>query len=163
MADQTVSKRPVRWTIIVSILGAALLLVTCIATLGSLYLDVAGEKTAGTMENIADCTGGRTCFTAEISFTTKDGKTISYIPALQNDFIYEMHRIANLNNNSGKSGNAVDVHYFSSVPRLAKVSLNYHLEYANLLVWLFWGVFVSLIGMALNRSKPLVLDFSKRK
>ncbi|RIK30285.1 MAG: hypothetical protein DCC56_08090 [Anaerolineae bacterium] len=163
MADQTASKRSVRWTIIISILGAALLLVACIATLGSLYLDVAGEKTSGTLENVAKCSGSKTCFTAEISFTTNDGKTVSYKPALQNMFIYEMHRIANLNNNSGKSGNAVDVHYLASIPRLAKVSLNYHLEYVNLLVWFLWGGFVSLIGMALNRSKPLVLDFSKRK
>ncbi|MCC6300063.1 MAG: hypothetical protein IT314_12250 [Anaerolineales bacterium] len=163
METQSSAKRPVRWTIIISIVGALLLLFACAIAVGSLFLDFAGAKTSGAVKNVAVCSGARTCFTAEITFTTKDGETITYKPLLQNDELYEMHRIANLANNSGARGDAVDVHYFESYPRLAKVSLNYFLEYVNVLVWFFWGVFVSLIGLALNRSKPLVLNLRRGK
>ncbi len=163
MKNQPAAKRPVRWTILISIVGALLLLFTCVISAGSLFLDVAGAKTTGTLNNIAECSGSRTCFTAEISFTTKDGETISYLPLLQNSAIYEAHRIVNLTNEPGAGSRSVYVQYLESNPRLAKVSLNYHLEYVNVLIWFFWSAVVSLIGMAVNRSKPFVLDFRKRK
>ncbi len=130
---------------------------------GSLFLDFAGEEAPAVFENTAKCSGSQTCFTAQISFQTKAGETITYRPFMQNSTIYEIDRQIKLANNTSTSSKAVEVRYFESFPRFAKVKLSYFLEYSSVLVWLFWSVVVSLIGLITNRRKPLVLDFSKKK
>jgi len=139
-----------------------MLLFSCLIAVGSLFLDLAGSKTPAILENIAKCSGGETCFTAQISFDTSDGKSIEYLPLTQNDMIYEFDRQVKLANDTGASSKSVEVRYLESFPRLAKVHLSYYLEYWSVLVWLFWSVFVSLIGLALNRSKPIELNFRKK-
>ena len=163
MENQQTAKRTVRWTILISIAGVLMLLFTCALAAGSLFLDFAGGKSVGTLDNVADCSGSKTCFTARVTFQTNDSETVVYKPFLQNSTIYEMDRQIKLANHESSSSKAVDVRYFESYPRLAKVSLSFYLEYLNLLIWLFWSLVIAFIGWVTNRRKPIVLDFSKKK
>ena len=140
-----------------------MLLFTCAIAAGSLFLDLAGSKAPAVLENIAKCSGGETCFTAQISFETSDGETVAYLPLTQNSTIYEIDRVNKLASDTDTSSKSVEVRYFESFPCIVKVHLSYYLEYLTVLAWLFWSVVVSLIGMALNRSKPFVLNFRKKE
>jgi hypothetical protein len=140
-----------------------MLLFTCAVAAGSLFLDFAGEETSGTLENVATCSGSNTCFTAEVTFQTNDGKTVSYKPFLQNSTIYEIDRQVKLAEDTGLSSKSVMVHYLESFPRLVKINLSLYLEYLNVIIWLFWSAVVTLIGWVANREKPMVLDFRKKK
>lgn len=160
---QEKTKRPLRWTIIISIAGTLMLLFTCAIAAGSLFLDLTGSKAAAVLENTAKCTGGKTCFTAQISYQTSDGEAVTYLPLTQNSTIYEIDRVNKLANDASTSSKSVEVRYLESFPRIAKVHLSYYLEYLTVLVWLFWSVIVFLIGLAMNRSKPVVLNFRKKE
>jgi len=159
---QEKTKRPLRWTIIFSIVGTLMLVFTCAIAAGSVFLDLAGSKAPAVLENIAKCSGGETCFTGQISFETSGGDSVTYLPLTQNSAIYEIDRVSKLSNDTGASSNAVEVRYLESFPRIAKVHLSYYLEYLTVLAWLFWSALVSLIGLALNRSKPIVLNLGKK-
>lgn len=159
---QEKTKRPLRWTILISIAGTLMLLFTCAIAAGSLFLDLAGSKAPAILENIAKCSGSKTCFTAQISFETSDVNKVEYLPLTQNSTIYEIDRVNKLASDTGTSSKSVEVRYLESFPRLAKVHLSYYLEYWSVLVWLFWSVVVSLIGLALNRNKPFVLNLRKK-
>ncbi|HMR98266.1 MAG TPA: hypothetical protein PKK96_06075 [Anaerolineales bacterium] len=163
MTAQEAPKRQLRWTILVSIAGTLMLLFACSTAAGSLFLDLAGSKAPAMLENIAKCSSGKTCFTAQISFETSDGKTIAYLPLTQNSTIYEIDRLNKLTNDTSASSNSMEVRYLESFPRIAKVHLSYFLEYWSVLVWLFWSAVVSFIGLALNRRKPIVLNLRKKE
>ncbi|MBI3164287.1 MAG: hypothetical protein HYZ24_06360 [Chloroflexi bacterium] len=149
--------------------GIVILLVSCSAFAGTVFLDIAGEKTVGKLNTVmGDCSGSKTCFTQYMEFTAKSGEQVSFLVMTFPMFIdfdpflrgkpYEEY------------GN-YEVRYFESFPRLAKVKLMYFLEYINSVCGLCLGVFLTLIGSFVVRvnksdkpSKPLmVIDLSKRR
>jgi len=162
ITPQTQRKKS-KWSWLVIAIGIFALSFTCLLTLGSMYLDIAGEKTTGTLENAAKCDSGRSCFTAKITFTSEDGQEVSYYPLFQNSFLYEVDRQIRLESSTNTKGSDVGISYLKDFPRISKVTLSFHLEYIQKFIWAFWGLVILLIGWILSRDRAVTIDLRKRK
>lgn len=159
------AKKSFKWSVLILIVSSIFVLSMCGLTIGALYLDAAGERAVGTLENVADCQEARrNCFTAEVTFTTETGEEVTFSPLLQTSFIYDIAAGIKQGGDSTKSLKSIDVRYLKANPKIAKISLALYLDYANKINFLFWGGAVALFSWIASRDKPaFVLDFRKRK
>jgi len=156
-----VQKKGLNWAVLVPIIGGLMLSVTMLSVIGSIFLDVVGKDAKGELHNSATgCSINETCWTAQVKFTPVNGDEITIYP-LQNQWPFSLDGILQAGELVGAS-KIVNIKYLESSPYFAKISLAWHLEYANRIEWLFWGTIVSLIGWIMIRNKPIVLDLSKR-
>ena len=153
---QTEEKKISIWARLVLLVGVLIVLATCTFTMGAIYLDIAGAQTTGTLLNVANCSGSRTCWTGKVEFKTNDGEEVSFYPQT-NSFIFD------LDGYMTEGYKAVDVRYLESFPNIAKVSVIYKLEYLNKVTWTVIGSLVAFFGWVATRKKAIVLDFSKGK
>lgn len=142
--------------------GILVFIISCGFFVGSIALDVAGEKAIGELSNasLGDCPAGKTCWTGRMDFTTKDGEQVTFYP-MTNPFFFDFDPFL-----SGRSydeyGN-YQVRYFAQFPQIAKVKLAFFLEYGNMICGLGIGTFVLFLTYAFSAfgRKPIVLDLSK--
>ena len=158
------SKKRFKWSVLILIISMIFVLSMCGLIAGAIYLDLSGEQTIGTLNNIADCDSSRNCFTGVVTFSTASGEEVSFHPLLQTPFIYEIDAQAKRSSDPGRASKSIDVRYLKAYPKIAKVALALHLDYANKINFLFWGFVVALFSGIASRDKPLlVLDLRKRK
>lgn len=155
-ARTTEEKKISIWARLTLLAGILIILITCVSTMGAIYLDLAGVKTSGALSNVAKCSGAKTCWTGKVEFTTSAGKEIAFYPKTSR-FIFDLDGYVS------ESGREVDVRYFETLPMLAKVSVAYHLEYFNKITWALIGLVVAFFGWVATRKRAVVLDFSKGK
>lgn len=151
------SKKSPGWFPLVLIAGIAIATGSCLSMLGSVYLDMLGKQAAGELRNVAVCSAGENCWTAQVKFKADNGNEITIHP-LQGRWPFAVNQIVQA---GAVDDDVVEVRYLENSPRWAKISLAYHVEYVNRLTWLFWGSVVAFFGWAMNRRKPIVLDLSR--
>ena len=159
MQQKADNKSVNRIGLIFLLLGGLFTFLVCGMIAGGIFLDIFGTETRGTMTNISyDAGRSDNPFTAQVTFNTAEGEEISFI-SWQDRFYFELDRNLRTDNveNSG-----VQVQYFESFPKLAKVTFIYHLEYVNRGIWLFWSGVALMIGIISRRNKPVVIDLSQR-
>ncbi|GAB4403643.1 MAG: hypothetical protein OHK003_31530 [Anaerolineales bacterium] len=145
------------------LLGRLFTTIVCGMIAGGIFLDMFGTETTGELTNIAyDAKRSDNPFTPQITFSTADGKEVSFI-AWQGQFPFEIDNFVQFASAENPDYSNVKVRYLESNPKIAKVSLPYHAEYLNRAVWLFWSFVALMIGVISRRNKPVVLDFSQRK
>ena len=158
------AKKSFKWSVLILVASIIFVLTMCVITMAAIYLDVAGEEVTGRLENVATCDGSRSCFTGKVTFTTNDGREITFSPLLQTPFIYELDTQIQRNNDESRTSKSIDVRYLRANPKIAKVALIYHMDYLNKINFLFWGSLVVLFSWIAGRNKPaFVLDLSKGK
>ncbi len=142
--------------------GILVFIISCGFFVGSIALDIAGEKVIGKLSNTAleDCPSGHTCWTGRIDFTTQDGEQITFYP-MTNQFFFNFDPW--LSGRSYEEYGDYQVRYFAQFPQLAKVKLAYFLEYVNLICGSGIGAFILFLSYAFSSfgRKPVVLDLSK--
>ena len=146
----------------IKLLGILTLIVACLALISAAMLDLTGKQAIGKVSNAAtNCSGGSTCWTGKVEFTTANGESITFYPFTA-PMLFDADPFL-----SGRSyadyGN-YQVRYLAAYPQFAKVKLAYFLEYTTHISGLCLGGFLLLIGSAFSGSKkphkPLVLDLS---
>lgn len=144
------------------IAGILITLFACVFLIGSIMLDGVGEKTTGQISNVSTgCSGGKTCWTGKMEFTSKNGEQISFYP-LTFPIFFDFD--PPLSGRPYEEYGNYQVRYLESYPQIAKVKLAFFLEYVNMVCGGGIGLIVLLIGYLSSRpNKPIVLDFSKRK
>ena len=157
MQQRTDAKRVNRIGLVFYLLGSLFTFLSCSALVGSIVLDLFGTETTGEMTNISyDEKRSDNPFTAQVTFTTASGEERSFI-SWEDRFFFE------LDEQLRGFEDGVTVRYFESIPLLAKVTLVYHVEYVNQIIWLFWSGVALMIGIISRRNKPITIDLSKRK
>jgi hypothetical protein len=160
--QQTSDKSVNRIGLVFLLLGGLATFLICGAISVGIYLDIFGEKAAGTLTNIAYDEGrSDNPFTPQITFTTADGEEVSFHP-WQGQQWFQWNDLLRMGDDPSARFNDVDVRYLESYPKLAKVSLALKLEYANRLIWLFWSGVTLLAGIISRRKKSITIDLSKR-
>ena len=139
--------------------GILVFIISCGFFVGSIGLDVAGEKITGELSNAAfgDCSPGKTCWTGRMDFTTKDGQQVTFYPMTPFMFFDFDPWL------SGRTYEAYgdyQVRYFAQYPQIAKVKLAFFLEYFNMVCGLGIGTFVLFLTYIFSSfgRKPIVLD-----
>lgn len=145
------------------LLGGLATIIVCGMISVGIYLDLAGSEAPGEMTNISyNEDRSDNPFTPQITFTTASGEEVSFIawqgmtPFIINDFV-------RFGGNAAPTSAELTVRYLESYPKIAKITLAYHAEYINRIVWLFWSGVALMIGIISRRNKPIVLDLSQRK
>ncbi len=161
--QQETIKREAMGNRIFKVLGILFFLFACLSFIGAVALDVVGEKAVGKVSNAAKgCSPGKSCWTGQVDFTTKDGETVTFHPFTA-PFLFDLDPA--LSGRSYEDYGNYQVRYLKAFPQLAKVKLAFFLEYTTHLGGLCVGSFLLLIGAAFStsskQSKPLVLDLSK--
>lgn len=144
------------------LLGILILLFTCLSMVGSVALDLTGEKAIGKVSNAAkDCSSNGTCWTGQVDFTTQQGENITFNP-WTNPYLFDLDPV--LSGRSYEDYGKYQVRYFKDFPKLAKVKLAYALEYTVYLGWFCGGSFLLVLGAAFSSrkkaNKPMVIDLS---
>jgi hypothetical protein len=144
------------------IAGILITLFACMALIGSVMLDVVGEKAVGKLSNVSTgCSAGKTCWTGKMEFTAQNGEEISFYPTTF-PMLFDFDPV--LSGRPYEEYGNYQVRYLQNFPQLAKVKLAFYLEYTNLGCALGIGLIVLLIGYLSSRpNKPIVIDLSKRK
>lgn len=144
------------------VFGILVFIISCGFFVGSIALDVAGEKTTGELSNAAlgDCPAGTTCWTGRMDFTTKDGEQVTFYP-MTNFMFFDFDPA--LSGRPYEEYGDYQVRYFEAFPQIAKVKLAYFLEYGNMICGLGIGTFVLFLTYVFSSfgRKPIVLDLSK--
>lgn len=139
--------------------GILVFIISCGFFIGSIALDVAGEKAIGKLSNAAwgDCPAGTTCWTGRMDFTTKDGEQITFYP-MTNFMFFDFDPF--LSGRPYEEYGDYQVRYFEAYPQIAKVKLAFFLEYVNMICGLGIGTFVLFLTYAFSSfgRKPIVLD-----
>jgi hypothetical protein len=142
--------------------GILVFITSCAFFVGSVALDVAGEKAIGELSNAAfgDCPSGTTCWTGRMDFTTKDGEQITFYPMTPFMF-FDFDPF--LSGRTYEEYGDYQVRYFEAYPQIAKVKLAYFLEYFNMFCGVGIGSFVLFLTYIMSAfgRKPIVLDLSK--
>jgi hypothetical protein len=146
----------------IKILGIIVFIVACLASISAAMLDLAGEQAVGKVSNAAtNCSGGKTCWTGKVEFTTTNGESIIFYPFTA-PMLFDADPF--LSGRSYEDYSNYQVRYLAAYPQFAKVKLAYFLEYTTHISGLCLGGFLLLIGSAFSGSKkpnkPLVLDLS---
>ena len=159
------SKKSFKWSVLVLIVSSLFVLIMCAVSIGAIYLDLTGEQAVGTLNNVAkNCDSGKSCFTGKVTFSANSGEEVTFSPLLQTPFIYEIDTQIKRDSDSSRTSKSIDVRYLKSNPKIAKVALAFHLDYANKINFLFWGCVVAIFSWIASRDKPaFVLDLGKRK
>jgi hypothetical protein len=143
------------------LLGILAFIISCGFLIGSIALDVAGEKTVGELSNAAwgDCPTGTTCWTGRMDFTTQDGEPVTFYPMTPFMF-FDFDPF--LSGRPYEEYGDYQVRYFEQYPKIAKVKLAYFLEYFNMFCGLGIGTFVLFLTYMFSSfgRKPIVLDLS---
>jgi hypothetical protein len=147
--------------------GSLIFIISCAFLVGSIALDVAGEKTIGKLSNasVGDCPPGKSCWTTQVDFTTKDGEQVTFYPMT---FPMLIDFDPFLSGRPYEEYGNYQVRYFAQFPQIAKVKLAFFLEYINMICGIGVGLFMLLISQAVSyifssNRKPIVIDLSKRK
>lgn len=148
--------------------GAIFFLFACLALVGAVTLDLVGEKTVGKVSNAStNCPAGKTCWTGQVDFTTKEGEQVSFYP-LTFPMLFDLDPF--LSGRSYEDYGEYQVRYLEAFPAIAKVKMAFFLEYSTHLSGLCLGVFLLLIGSAFSSSgksskphKPIVIDLSNSR
>lgn len=111
-------------------------------------LDGFGLDAEGTVVGVS---GADRIQTPIVEFTAEDGKQYTFRSHYGNGNI------------RFTEGEKVQIQYLASYPRIAEVSLLGWVEYPSNIEATCLGMFLLMGGLVALRSKPLVLDFSRRK
>jgi hypothetical protein len=143
--------------------GILVFIISCGFFVGSIALDVAGEKAIGELSNASfgDCPSGKTCWTGRMDFTAKDGEQVTFYP-MTNFMFFDFDPWLS-GRAYGENYGDYQVRYFEAFPQIAKVKLAFFLEYVNMICGLGIGAFVLFLTYILSSfgRKPIVLDLSK--
>lgn len=141
--------------------GILVFIISCAFFVGSIALDVAGEKAIGELSNAAwgDCPAGTTCWTGRMDFITKEGEQVTFYP-MTNFMFFDFDPF--LSGRPYEEYGDYQVRYFEQYPQIAKVKLAYFLEYGNMICGLGIGTFVLFLTYVFSAfgRKPIVLDLS---
>lgn len=144
--------------------GILALIISCGFFVGSIALDVAGEKTVGELSNasIGDCPPNKSCWTSQMNFTTKDGEQVTFYP-MTFPMFFDFDPF--LSGRPYEEYGEYQVRYFAQFPQIAKVKLAFFLEYMNMLCGVGVGAFILFLSYVFSSfgKKPIVIDLSKRK
>lgn len=141
--------------------GILVFIISCGFFVGSIALDVAGEKAIGELSNAAfgDCPPSKTCWTGRMDFTTKDGEQVTFYPNTPFMF-FDFDPF--LSGRSYEEYGDYQVRYLEAFPQIAKVKLAFFLEYFNMICGLGVGTFILFLTYVFSSfgRKPIVLDLS---
>jgi len=162
MQQSTDKKSVNRIGLVFYLLGGLFTFLSCSALVGGIALDLFGAETTGEMTNISyDEKRSDNPFTAQVTFTTENGEERSFI-SWEDRFFFELdEQLKRSEDNPSNAG--LEVRYFETIPFIAKVTLVYHTEYVNQIIWLFWSSVALMIGVISRRNKPITIDLSQRK
>ena len=131
------------------ILAAALLFVVGgYPLMKQVALDTMGVDATGTVVAMA---GGDRNKAPIVRFTTADGQEVEFKSGLATNFV------------SFAVGEEVEIQYLASMPQVAEVTVLGRMDYLSSIGATCIGVFLLMGGAVALRSKPLVLDFSKKR
>ncbi|MBC7878197.1 MAG: hypothetical protein H7Y59_13585 [Anaerolineales bacterium] len=144
------------------VIGVLIVLFTCIFLIGTISLDIFGEKAIGKLSNASTgCSGSKTCWTSKVEFNTKTNDPVAFYP-MTFPILFDFDPF--LSGRPYEEYSNFDVRYFESFPQIAKVKLAFFLEYTTMFCGLGIGTIVLLFGYLFSRpNKPFVIDLSKRK
>lgn len=141
--------------------GILVFIISCGFFVGSIALDVTGEKAIGELSNasLGDCPPGKTCWTGRMDFTTEDGEQVTFYP-MTFPMFFDFDPF--LSGRPYEEYGDYQVRYFEAFPQIAKVKLAYFLEYGNMICGLGIGMFVLFLTYVFSSfgRKPIVLDLS---
>ncbi|MBV6395407.1 MAG: hypothetical protein HFACDABA_00983 [Anaerolineales bacterium] len=112
-----------------------------------LALDTFGVKTTG---RVIALTGSKNKAPI-VQFTTADGREVEFKSGLATNLV------------SFAKGEKVEIQYLTAAPAIAEVTLLGRLDYFSSIGATCLGIFFLMGGLVALRSKPLVLDFGRKK
>lgn len=136
------------WAAILLLAALVLFVVGGYPLVKQIALDGFGVDTTGTVVGIS---GADRIQTPSVQFTAEDGKQYTFRSYYGNGNI------------RFTEGETVHIQYLAFYPKIAEVNLLGWVEYPSNIEATCLGIFLLMGGLVALRSKPIVLDFSRRK
>lgn len=167
-SKQTENKKYFSSSLKTLFVGILIVLVSGLFVANSIALEFFGERAVGKLSNAAkNCSGSKTCWTSKVDFTTKNGEQITFYPWTF-PLLFDLDPLL-----SGRPyadyGN-FEIQYFENIPKLAKVSVAFHLEDVGKTLVFFFGIILillALLSLVNNKSdsprQPFVINLRKKQ